>query len=277
MFLRKLTLGVVVLSIIVAAAYWASLLHSLNGLEAGFRDRDIVKLEKYVDWARIREQIRSEIKSATTAHLVQEATRGDGGGAALFGTLIAGAIAPAMIDQLVNDLVTARSLARILSDQNSVSKGQFSVVRLGLTDIDEYTLAARFRDIDPDHELRLILRRDGVTWRLTTIDFGSTDLLWKKLAHRFEPPGAGLEVTVRPIRTADALVINGDIVNSAEVTRRVPRLRVSLRDGNKTELDARIIDPPVASLAPGATARFDTTFEHPSITATGVAVPFASR
>jgi len=34
---------------------------------------------------------------------------------------------------------------------------------------------------------------------------------------------------------------------------------------------------PVASLAPGATAHFDTTFEHPSITATGVAVTFAAQ
>jgi predicted Zn finger-like uncharacterized protein len=92
-----------------------------------------------------------------------------------------------------------------------------------------------------------------------------------------DPVVTGLEVTVKPTRTADSLVINGNIINSAEVTRRIPRLRVSLRDGNKTELDARIIDPPVASLAPGATARFDTTFEHPSITATGVAVTFSSQ
>jgi predicted Zn finger-like uncharacterized protein len=92
-----------------------------------------------------------------------------------------------------------------------------------------------------------------------------------------DPVVAGLEVTVQPTRTSDSLVINGDIVNGAEVTRRVPRLRVSLRDGNKVELDARVLDPPVASLAPGATAHFDTTFEHPSITATGVAVTFASQ
>ena len=91
------------------------------------------------------------------------------------------------------------------------------------------------------------------------------------------PTVAGLEVTVKPTRTSDSLVINGDIVNSAEVARRLPRLRVSLRDGNKTELDARTIDPPVVTLPPGATAHFDTTFEHPSITATGVAVTFASQ
>lgn len=95
--------------------------------------------------------------------------------------------------------------------------------------------------------------------------------------HLAQPTVAGLEVTVKPTRTSDSLVINGDIVNSAQVARRIPRLRVSLRDGNKTELDARVIDPPVVTLPPGATAHFDTTFEHPSITATGVAVTFASQ
>lgn len=118
MYGHKLTLGILILFAIAGAAYWASLLLSLHGLEAAFRDRDVIRLEKYVDWARIREQIRSEIKSATTAHLVQEAARSNEGGAALFGTLIAGAIAPAMIDQLVNDLVTARALARLLGDKS---------------------------------------------------------------------------------------------------------------------------------------------------------------
>jgi len=92
-----------------------------------------------------------------------------------------------------------------------------------------------------------------------------------------DPVGAGLEVTVTPARTADSLLINGKVVNTATTARTVPRLRIALRDGNNTELDARVIDPPVESLAPGATADFNTVFKHPSITATGVAVTFASR
>src|SRR5678815_167075 len=35
--------------------------------------------------------------------------------------------------------------------------------------------------------------------------------------HLAEPAVAGLEVTVKPTRTSDSLVINGDIVNSAQV------------------------------------------------------------
>ena len=87
--------------------------------------------------------------------------------------------------------------------------------------------------------------------------------------------GAGLAVTATPKRTAEALVIDGNIVNSADQPRRVPRLRVTLRDGNKSNLESRVIDPPVDRLAPGASARFNTTFEHPSLAATEVAVTFA--
>ena len=45
---------------VVGGFYWLSLVASLNGLEAGIRERDVVKLEKYIDWPRVREQIRSD-------------------------------------------------------------------------------------------------------------------------------------------------------------------------------------------------------------------------
>jgi hypothetical protein len=94
--------------------------------------------------------------------------------------------------------------------------------------------------------------------------------------HLREQPGAGLDVTVTPTRTTQSLVIDGNIVNGSATARRVPRLRVTLRDGNKNDLESKLIDPPVDRLAPGATARFNTVFEHPSITATGVDVTFAT-
>lgn len=92
-----------------------------------------------------------------------------------------------------------------------------------------------------------------------------------------DPSSAGLEVTVKPERLADSLVVDGRIVNTAAAERHVPALRVALRDGNNVEVDAQVIRPPVESLAPGASANFRTTFKHPSTTATGVAVSFASR
>lgn len=89
--------------------------------------------------------------------------------------------------------------------------------------------------------------------------------------------GAGLEITTTATRSSDSLLVTGDIVNSAAVPRRVPRLRVTLRDGNKIDLDSKVIDPPIERLRPGADAHFNTSFDHPSTTATGVAVTFAAE
>jgi hypothetical protein len=92
------------------------------------------------------------------------------------------------------------------------------------------------------------------------------------------PPGAGLQLDKPvPSRNGDTLVVEGDITNSTDSTRTVPRLRVQLRDNAGKELASKVIDPPTPELARGATARFKTQFEHPSDAATGVAVTFAGR
>jgi hypothetical protein len=57
----------------------------------------------------------------------------------------------------------------------------------------------------------------------------------------------------------------------------VPRLRLALRDAKKNELDSKVIDPPVESLLPGATAHFTTSFPNPNPNAAGVAVTFATE
>jgi len=91
-----------------------------------------------------------------------------------------------------------------------------------------------------------------------------------------ESPGAGLKVTVTPTRSADALIIRGDIVNAAAIARQVPRLRVTLLDSNKSDLVSRVVDPTVRELPPGAVAHFNTVFQHPIETATRVDVTFAT-
>jgi predicted Zn finger-like uncharacterized protein len=89
-------------------------------------------------------------------------------------------------------------------------------------------------------------------------------------------PGAGLAVTVTPTRRADSLLIDGDIVNGAANPRPVPRLRLTLLDGNKIDLASKVIDPPVPELRPGATAHFNVSFEHPASNAVRVDVTFAT-
>ena len=92
---------------------------------------------------------------------------------------------------------------------------------------------------------------------------------WAGLAPRLELSN------VVPTRTANSLVIEGDISNAGGMASEVPPLRVALRDSAEKEVQFKIIDPPKASLGPGETARFKTTFDHPDEAATGVVVTFA--
>jgi hypothetical protein len=89
-------------------------------------------------------------------------------------------------------------------------------------------------------------------------------------------PGSGLELAkITPARTAEGLVIEGDIINTGSTARDLPRLRVALRDPAEKETQFKIIDPPTARLGPGETAHFKTSFDHPDEAATGVLVTFA--
>ncbi len=91
-----------------------------------------------------------------------------------------------------------------------------------------------------------------------------------------DKPGAGLTVTITPTRSQDAVVIKGDIINSAAIPRPVPRLRLTLLDDSKGNLDSQVISPPVARLGPGATTHFDAVFAHPTNKAVRVNVSFAA-
>ena len=91
-----------------------------------------------------------------------------------------------------------------------------------------------------------------------------------------ERPGAGLEFgKITPARSAEGLIIEGDIANNTGTPRDVPRLRVALRDNAEKEVQFKIIDPPKTRLAPGEVVHFKTPFEHPEESATGVVVTFA--
>jgi predicted Zn finger-like uncharacterized protein len=91
-------------------------------------------------------------------------------------------------------------------------------------------------------------------------------------------PEAKLKVDkLTPIRTPDGLIIEGDIVNPGKTPQDVPQLRVALRDGADKDVQFKIVAPPIARLAPGASAHFKTPLDHPDAAATDVAVTFVKR
>lgn len=81
---------------------------------------------------------------------------------------------------------------------------------------------------------------------------------------------------VTPARTADGLVVDGEIANLADAPRQVPRLRLALQDSAEKDVGSKIVDPPKAKLEPGEVEHFETPFVNPPDAATGVAVTFVS-
>jgi predicted Zn finger-like uncharacterized protein len=81
---------------------------------------------------------------------------------------------------------------------------------------------------------------------------------------------------ITPARTADGLVVDGEIVNPGTVPRDVPRLRVALQNSADKVVLSETVDPPKPRLEPGEIVHFETPFAHPPDAATGVVVTFAS-
>jgi predicted Zn finger-like uncharacterized protein len=89
-------------------------------------------------------------------------------------------------------------------------------------------------------------------------------------------PGSGLAIRkILPTRSDGGLVIEGEVANTGDEPRTVPRLHVALRDASDKEVQAKTIAPPKSRLGPGEVEHFRTVFERPNETATGVVVTFA--
>lgn len=93
--------------------------------------------------------------------------------------------------------------------------------------------------------------------------------------------GSGIEVRAAARRAVDngetVLVIDGRIVNLSSSPRRVPPLKVTLRDANDKPLVSWTFSAGIAQLAPGASAPFHTVYQHPNADATSVVVMFENR
>jgi hypothetical protein len=265
-------LAVFIILGLVAGCYWAFLFFSFDKLEAGVREQDVVTLAKYIDWPAIRDQLRSEIRGTALRRFYENAMGKQETPGYFLGALLAGTIAPAMVDQFVDSFVTPQGFVDLLGKKSGDRGQEIAITRIGLTDFDEYAIELGAMSVDPSKRIRAVLRRQGIIWRVVRVGFPPGEAPWEAVG----PPGAGLKIEkLAPARTPSGLMIEGDILNTGNTPRDVPRLRVALRDAGQKEVQFKIVDAPTARLAPGAVAHFKTPFERPDDTATGVVVTFA--
>jgi len=76
---------------------------------------------------------------------------------------------------------------------------------------------------------------------------------------------AGLTITLLdPLRSPDGLLVQGVVTNTTAQTKRMPLMQVTLRNDMGQEISHRVIQPSVATLAPGGRMTFRTALEQPS-------------
>jgi hypothetical protein len=213
--------------VLATGCYWASLLISLERLEAGIRERNVVTLEKFIDWVVIRDQLRSQIRGTTLRRFYEDALGKQEKPGYFLGALLAGTIAPAMLDQFVDGFVTPQGLVDLLGKDPDHKGDGIKISRTGFTDLDEYTIELGKGATDPAKIIIAVLRRQGIIWQVVRVGFPPGKAPWETA----EPTGVGLKIQkLAPARSVDGLIIEGDVLNTGATPREVPRLRVALRD-----------------------------------------------
>lgn len=94
-------------------------------------------------------------------------------------------------------------------------------------------------------------------------------------------PGAGLVLhDVVTERTSQGgvpvLVITGTIANPTQEVKNLPKLRVSLRDARRQEIQSWVFSADTAKLVPGEFVKFGTEFANPSTEAVDLTLTFTN-
>jgi len=269
--------SVVIVAAVVAGAYWGSAVLSVSQLEAGLRERDVVKLQKYVDWPELREHPRATVHAAVLAPSANSARAGDAPLAAIAGMLVTSALLPAA-DSMLDAMVSPEALVNLLNGP-ARRAGEIHLARMGFTDIEEYTVTAWLGDTaNSKFRLRAVLRRSGITWRVTQVVL--PDDLARMLASRSKASAAKdvLKITATPRRGEEngvpLLIIEGNVTNVSADPQDVPKLRVELSDAAGTVMQSWLFSVPSARLLPGDHTAFTTRVERPNDAATSMRVTF---
>jgi hypothetical protein len=145
-------------------------------------------------------------------------------------------IAGAMLDQIVDSFVTPQGLVDLLRKEPDSKGDGITINRTGFTDFDEYTIELGQAVADPAKTIRAVLRRQVIIWRVVRAGFPSGKAPWETA----EPTGLGLKIQkLAPARTLDGLIIEGDVLNTGETPREIPRLRLRCETPQRRRFNSR--------------------------------------
>jgi hypothetical protein len=136
---------IAVLAVATAVAgtgiYWYSPRYALQRLQTALTEQDVAALERYVNWERGRDGLRSDVTGALGA--------GDA------------AIGPVVVSAVVDDVASPQSLLKLLGDQAARA---LVIEEMGFTAVDAFSAVA-----GPGARARVDMVRDGLTWKVVHV------------------------------------------------------------------------------------------------------------
>jgi hypothetical protein len=159
-----------VVAVVAAAAgglYWQSPRWALLSIQQAIVDKDIIPLERYIDWARVREGLRSDLAGALMARTIADSK--DGSPGAALGSALVAAVGPAVINGLVDSLVTPAGLIGLIAQREQQQGGRLTLVvdRMAFSAIDEFTVWVG--GAGQNGLVRIVMVWDGLHWKVVRV------------------------------------------------------------------------------------------------------------
>ena len=171
MNMRVMIAGVVAVLVLLLGYVVATPYITVGQMQAAAQARDGKKLAEYIDFVAVRESLTTQL----TAMLAKEMTKSSDDGAM---GLLGAAFGSTIIELLLDAIVTPAGLIAVLNgdsmtdvlDQNAVAVPTTPAntsVSMGYQSLDIF--AVTITNTDTQSVTTLLLRRDGLSWRLSEI------------------------------------------------------------------------------------------------------------
>lgn len=153
----------------LAAVYLAVAAHTAYKVSAALGEKNAATVAAYIDFPSVKASLKEQLTTRLMAGSLKELNKADDFGAHLGAGLVK-TIAPGIINNMIDELVTPRGLADLLSfSRNSDAVGGDGKPAIG-------SVMKRFRILSPTHfmlydneNLSIVFAFEGWSWKITSI------------------------------------------------------------------------------------------------------------
>ena len=176
--MKKASILIAGLLVLIAGYLYASPYLALNSIKNAAQARDAEKLSSYIDFPSVKQGVKEQIKAKFATEMI--ANENSNGFEAL-GSMLA----TAMIDPLVDGLITPEGIAAMMSEKQDQASTEVASTQEESNESNnlEYETGydsfsafhVNINNIKTDKTVKVMLHRDGLSWKITDIDFPLND------------------------------------------------------------------------------------------------------